>query len=347
MKNNLLMLLAGLSAIQPQAEKKQVNLDWKNYSPNNSAMGFDADTMNFLNYMGFDGNRGGKSALGYDSDFRTFNPFEVANSMDQKQLRSWLQAQVASGAMTTSRLKIVYTAVNVSPAPVDITVFNSTFQEGGVFNADGDLVFTNAGGDTATISCTTKNGPNGRTVTLEQLYKMTETQPFTIGFMRMVVQTQSQFTEDIGIVKDGQFGGYGGNSITPDDYVDPNQYQFLRVDVPMNVDASQQNGFTWTINEDQSSPGIAITLFITKTLNPNKQLGGQAPVRVLNEGMTNTFFTPSVPTGEVLSNIAQNPMIKNIISSGVQQDMGQNLIRTILNNPNISEASINPIKRLG
>lgn len=309
--------------------------DWKynGYNPNKSAYGFkgyDADVMNFLNYMGKGNAQAGMSALGfknYDADFRNFDAISMANTMSPKDLRAWLQGQVASGAMTTSRLRVVYTPGVGSPAPVEIKLFSTIFTTG-VFNGDGDLVFTNAGGDTATVSCMTTNGPTaGNLVTIKQLYDMTNTQPFTIGFMRIKVKTVAQFDYAIGITADGQFGGYGGNSIVPDDYVDPDQYQFLRVDVPMNADASNQKGFTWTIDEDQTGAGVNMTLFITTTINPNKQLAGQSQIRVLNNGVDNTFFTPSAPTGQ-LASIASSDAIKNIMSSGMDPSMGANIIKT-------------------
>ena len=299
-------------------------LDWKNFAnQNRSALGYDADMNNFLNYFG-------RSALGYDADFKNYDGPGGTQGMNQQQLRNWLNSQVASGSMTMSRLRVVYTPGVGVPAPVDIVLFNSTFADY-TFDGAGNLVFTNAGGDTVTVHCMTTNGANGRLVTMQQLYKMTETQPFNIGFIRLKVKTTAQFDYSMGIIKDGQFGGYAGNSITPDDNVDPEQFQFLRVDVPMNTKASLQDGFSWTVDQDQTGSGIGMTLFITSTLNPNKQLEGKDPVRVLNGGVNETIYTPTIPTGQ-LQALAANPQVKEIMSSGMNKAMGQAMIGQLAQN---------------
>lgn len=307
-------------------------LDWKNFSPNNSALGYDADVRNFMNYMG-------RSAMGYDADARNWrnydDPFQIASSMTPEQLRAYLSSQVNSGAMTTFRMRVYYTAGPGpgAPEPVDITFFDSTFQVGGVFDIHGNLVFTNTNGDTATIEGLTTNGPNGRRVTIQQLYNTIETEPAVIGFIRLKVKTTAQFDYSMGIIKDGQYGGYGGNSITPDDYVDPDQFQLLRVDVPMNVKASKRDGFSWTIDEDQTGTGIGMTLFIPKTLDPGKQLDGKDPVRNLNMGVDPAFYTPMAPSTpnpmQNLVNMAKSDAVKQIMSSGIKPEMGQQMIQSI------------------
>lgn len=347
---NLAFLFAGLAALQPETrknpesdlglkvgfdpEKLNYEPEWKYFNANQSAMGFDADTLNFLNYMGNGNAQRGMSALGYDADFKGYN---APNLGSQAEIRKYVNQMVDSKAMTAIRLRIFYTPGPGVPANVSITLFDSVFRDGGVFSGGGDLVFTNAGGDTATITCLTENGPSGRRVTMEQLYEMVSTEPFMIGFIRLKVKTSAQFDFSMGIIKDGQYGGYGGNSITPDDYVDPDQYQLLRVDLPMNIMASKKSGFTWTIDEDQSGTGIGMTLFIPTTYDPTKALAGKDPVRVLNDGVTNEFYTPSVPTNagkpRAVSEIAQMAVsqpIKQIMSSSLDQATGQSMIRNIL-----------------
>lgn len=345
MKNLTLAMLFGGLMIEPPV-KKQIptpnpegmkltyDQDWKYFNENNSAMGYDADTLKFLNYMGNGNIQKGMSALGYDADFKGYNMPSLGS---QEAIRKYVNEAVASKAMTAIRLRVFYTAGVGTPANVKITLFDSTFRSGGVFNSDGDLVFTNAGGDTATITCLTENGADGRTVTMEQLYDMTETEPFMIGFVRLKVKTSAQFDFSMGIIKDGQWGGYGGNSITPDDYVDPDQFQLLRVDIPMNVMASRKSGFTWTIDEDQTGTGIGMTLFIPTTVDPTKALSGQNPVRILNDGVTNEFYMPSLPTNAgkpgqmaAITQAAISAPVKQIMSSSVDQATGQAMIRSIL-----------------
>jgi len=316
--------------------------DWKNFSyqRNKSALGYDADIKNFLGFFG----PSGLSALGfrnYDSDFKNFNnDYGMPPGMTFAQRSAWLNDQVSSGAMTTSRIRLSYTAVAGSPQDVDISLFASVFTvnaNAGVFNPDGDLVFTNAGGDFVTITCQTINGSGNQRVTMRQLYDMTLTQPFVIGFCRLDVKTQAQFGNPMGIILQGQFGGYSGNSIVPADFIDPYQYQLLRVDVPMNINASNQEGFSWTVDQDQTGTGIGMTLFIPQTLNPNKQLRGKNPVRMLNDGVIPNFQMPSGPAqnpqqemAQAIQMVAADPQVKQIISSGVGTGMAQDLVRTEL-----------------
>ncbi len=315
------------------------SMNWKNFSPNNSAMGYDADIRNFINFFGYDG----LSALGYDADAMNFggqsamgangNPSWMAgapDAMDQKQLAAWLNKNVASGAMTTYKLKIFWTAgVGMSPGPVDIILFDMTFNPG-TFDGSGNLVFTNTNGDTATVVGLTERSP-GVFTTMKQLFSMTETEPFKIGFVRLRPKSVSQLDNAFSIVKESQYGASGTNSMAPDDYVDPYQFQLLRVDVPMNCDASKKNGFAWRINEDQTGNGISMTLFVPLTIDNTKPLSGQDPVRQLNGGMNPQFYMPSHPSGQFqsLAAIASNPNVKTLLSSGIDKNMAAQLIRTM------------------
>ncbi len=296
-------------------------LDWKNYNPNTSALGYNADVQNFLNYMG----PAGLSALGFNADALNYNP-----PNDPEQLRQWLNSQVQSGAMTTYKLRVFYTPGDGTPAPVDVTFFAMAFNDG-VFDSAGNLVFTNTGGDTATIQGLTTHG-QGRKVSIQTLFDLTKTEPFTLGFIRMRPKTQAQLDLAMDILSDSQYGSSGSNSIAPDDYVNPDQYQLLRVDVPMNTNCSQKQGFTWTIDEDQTGTGISMTLFIPKTIDPTKQLSGGPAVRNLNQGVNPPFYTPTAATGQINA-IASNEAIKSIIASNVAPSMGQNMIATILKTP--------------
>jgi hypothetical protein len=314
-------------------------MDWKNFSPNASALGYDADMMNFVNYMGPLAKH-----YGYDADIRNFggqtalgangSPSWMAGApaaMDQKALAAWLNQNVASGAMTTYKLKIYWTAgMGGSPGPVPIVLFDTTFNPG-TFDAEGNLVFTNANGDTATVVGLTERSP-GVYTTMKQLFSLTETEPFTIGFVRLRPKSVSQLDNAFSIVKESQFGASGTNSMAPDDYVDPYQFQLLRVDVPMNCHASKKHGFAWTINEDQTGNGISMTLFVPMTIDPTKQLSGLDPVRQLNSGVNPQFYMPSAPSGSGqaaannLAAIASHPMVKTLIASQAPHAMIQSAI---------------------
>jgi hypothetical protein len=237
--------------------------------------------------------------------------------------------------MTTIKMKVFWTAgIGVEPGPVNVLFFDTTFFEG-TFDGSGNLVFTNANGDTATVVCLTEKSP-GVFITMKQLYSLTETEPFTIGFIRLRPKSVSQLDNAFSIVKDSQYGANATNSIAPDDYVDPYQYQLLRVDVPMNSHASKKHGFSWTINEDQTGNGVSMTLFIPKTIDPTKALSGQDPTRNLNSGVMPTFYMPSAPSGSAqaanslaLGAIASHPAVQSMIKSNVNPAMIASLIKTL------------------
>lgn len=310
--------------------------NWKNMGGNN----FDADIMNFMNYLG----REGMSALGFDADISNYGGnsafgFAMPSQdilQNKSALAGWLDAQVMAGTMTTYKMRSFYTPGGGAHGPVDVTYFAQAFNTG-TFSS-GDLVFTNATGDTATIRGVTRNLISG-TVTMENFMFLTQTEPFTLGFIRMRAKSADQLENAMDIIDGTQYGGAKGNSITPDDYIDPDQYQFLRVDVPMNVPISNKNGFKWTIDEDQTGKGVSFTLFIPTTYDPQKALKGENPTRVLNAGVVPPFFTPSNAsgTGRPMGNVspkliqmASNPLVKAVIGNkNIPNTTGIGIIRNI------------------
>lgn len=309
--------------------------NWRNFGGNN----FDADLNQFCNWAG----REGLTAFGFDADISNYGGDSALGYLppqnimqDKKALGAWLDSQVSSGAMTTYKMRTFYTAGVGVPASVDVTYFAEAFNTG-TFSS-GDLVFTNAGGDTATIRGVTKNLISG-TVTMENFMFLTQTEPFTLGFIRMRAKSATQLENAMDIIDGTQFGGAKGNSITPDDYINPDQYQFLRVDVPFNIGISKKKGFKWTIDEDQTGTGVSFTLFIPTTLDPEKALKGESQVRVLNGGNIPPFSNPNMPANlgrpaqpsPKLIAMASNPLVKSIISNAnIPKTQAISMIRNMM-----------------
>lgn len=322
---------------------KRDSMGWNNYGGQHN---FDADLMNFMNYMGMDG----LSALGFrgfDADIRGYFGYSGNNSAfgfnmptqdimeDKKKLTNWIDAQVAAQTMTTYKFRIFYTpGGGGSHDSVDITLFIQAYNNGSFVN--GDLVFTNSLGDTATIRGLTKNLLS--TVTMQSFMLQLQTQPAILGFMRILAKSGGQLAQPFSVLHATQYGGSTGNNITPNDYIDPDQYQFLRVDVPFNIPISLQHGLQWTIDQDQTGTGVDVTMFMPVTHNPIKSLHGQNPTRTLNDGVVPPFFTPTnasntgrpLPQNQQLIALAQNPVVKNIIANKtIPQQQGVNLIRAL------------------
>ncbi len=266
--------------------------DKKNF--NADAMNFNADAMNY----------NGMSSFGMDNN--TLYTNSIAGSQ-------WVKQEIASASLTTFKIRIVYTPVAGSPEPVQVTLFRSSFDTAGTFNGAGNLVYTNAGGDTATVI--------GLTVPMKTLLGLTETEPFRLSFIRMKPRSITQLDNPIEVTENTQWNSSKTNEINPDIYEDPYQQQALVVDVPFNIIINQKVGFTWSIDPDQTSPGLGMALFIAQTLEPTKALQNQPIVRNLGNGQNANFFVPSAPAyalqnaiaTKTIQNIGSNPVLSNLI----------------------------------
>lgn len=247
----------------------------------------------------------------YDADQRNFDA-DIQNYMRDGVLNfngvgapNWTKDKQASANLTTYKVRIFYTPVAAVPAPVQVTFFASAFNPG-VFAANGDLVFTNAGGDTATIQGLTGTG------SFRSIMTILANEPFGIAFLRMLPQTSAQLFNPLIPFENTQWGGGSFNEITPDDYVNPDQQQLLRVDVPLNFVANQKRGLRWTINttETIAGGGIGATFFVGETLNPTDALHNKPIVR--NLGTTQPFFT-DVPAGQIRNLIMQKMEAKPVM----------------------------------
>ncbi len=268
------------------------SMQYRNFSPNRTAFGYDADSFNFdnaamqqlLSYMG-------KSALGYDSDALNYGGSAFP--------ANWTKQQEASGNLTTYKLRVIYTPGPNPPKPVRVTFFRSAFNTGTFDPITGDLVFTNANGDTASIV--------GMTTSTKTLYNLTETEPFVLSFIRMTPKSQSQLDNPVKILRNTQWDSGQFNNINPDIYISPDQYQLLKADVPFNLDIDKKQGFEWDIDVDQTGTGVGLVLFIGKTLESTKALQNKPIVRELGP-QVNTFYQPGLPAGQIRNAIAMQEL---------------------------------------
>ncbi|MES3019373.1 MAG: hypothetical protein V4721_16420, partial [Bacteroidota bacterium] len=119
-----------------------------------------------------------RGILNYNPDAGNYGGDEGILRIGGQQAANWAQDKQASTNLATYRVKIFYTPVAVAPLPVDIRLFASAYPIGGVFSG-GNQVFTNAGGDTATIV------GRGRTTNWESMFNISGHENMCIEFLRI------------------------------------------------------------------------------------------------------------------------------------------------------------------
>lgn len=293
------------------------SMNYYNFSANNNAYGMDNDVNNLLAAINYSGDT---NALGYDadahnydSDAHNFNPRAIAQNGSPFKSK-WTEERIAAANLTTFKCRVIW-SVGTGGAlanPVEVTFFRSAFNNG-VFNAGGDLVFTNNVGNTATI--------RGLTVPMRTLMNITETEPFTIAFARLTPKTVTQFDNPMNILRNTQWNSGEFNTIEPDIYVDPYQFQTLRTDVPFNIPVDKKRGFTWTIDPDQTITGCGIVFFVSNVYEPTKAIQDKPVVRNLGNGQQQ-FFQPQQASG--LRHMIQNGQLANIAHLPHVRDAVQN-----------------------
>lgn len=210
------------------------------------------------------------SALNYDPNLSFDEDYEesVLNMMGRYTKRGGLMPK----GQITYDLQINY--VNVATnLPVRVTLFQLNFNEGTFVGSD--LVFSNAGGDTATVV--------GITSSFRALMERSRTQQFRINYVRMNPVAAGQFGAAWRFDFQSVWGGGKFNNLTPKTFITPLQFQLLRVDVPINYDIDEERGFSFDVQttEIAANGGLQMTLFIDRINNPTMALKGKQPVQNL------------------------------------------------------------------
>ncbi len=280
------------------------SMQFFNYSNNDSAFGYNA-AKQFFSYHG-------NTAFGYDADALNYDADALNFNNGASDGSKWTQEKIASANLTTFKCRVVWAlaAGGATSNPVDVVFFRSAFNTG-TFDGSGNLVFTNAAGNTATI--------RGLTVSMQTLMNITETEPFTIAFARISPKSVTQLDNPMTILKNTQWKSGAFNDIEPDTYIDTYQTQTLRVDVPFNIQVDKKRGFSWTIDPDQTVNGCGITFFVSSTFEPTKALQDKPAVRNLGNG-ANTFYTPNMPAAQLrqdimIKEIGAHPMVQSAIAA--------------------------------
>jgi hypothetical protein len=166
--------------------------------------------------------------------------------------------------LTQPLLSVVPAGISVdSSSPVGAKILNGYLRNtdiatGGLsetcgFEENGDMVFTDPAGDKTTISCTT--------VPYRALLEATMNGSFRIDTIRATFSSSNQIAQSI-IHRDRTIlGGTRENNINPNDYFRPDQFQSLRVDIPVGLSIDRQKGLFLPILANNS---INMTVFVSQ-----------------------------------------------------------------------------------
>jgi hypothetical protein len=135
----------------------------------------------------------------------------------------------------------------------NVDIANGGLSETCSFNENGDMVFTNPAADKTTIACTT--------VPYRALLEATMNGSFRIDTIRATFSSSNQIAQSI-IHRDRTIlGGTRENNINPNDYFRPDQFQSLRVDIPVGLSIDRQKGLFFPVLAGET---INMTVFVSQ-----------------------------------------------------------------------------------
>lgn len=149
-----------------------------------------------------------------------------------------------------------------SPGPGDFIlkgyIRNTQISSGGLmetcdFTANGDMRLTNPAGDPTIISCTT--------VPYRALLEATMNGSFRIDTIRATYSSSNQIAQPIVHRDRTILGGTRENNINPNDYFRPDQFQSLRVDIPVGLSIDRQKGLFFPVLGGET---INMTVFVSQ-----------------------------------------------------------------------------------
>lgn len=122
---------------------------------------------------------------------------------------------------------------------------------GAYWDPAGNLVYTDAAGDTCTISC--------KQIPYRSLVKYSERGSFKINKMRIKFSSSAQINNDIAWREKTFLGSTRSNSISVASYFRPDQFQSLLVDIPLGVRIDAEKGL---FSQIITGENMLISMFI-------------------------------------------------------------------------------------
>lgn len=231
------------------------------------------------NYHNYDSAFGADDSHNYDS----------ALDYDGESILNMVGDGQAKGLSNYS-CNVVYVDNSSSGANVEVEFFGTDFNNGVITGSS--LVFTNNFGDTGTIT--------GNTANFVAFQNQIRYAPLRVAYFRMNPQTSAQFNTVLTFRKDSVLGGFKGNTLTPNDFLTPEQFQLLRVDVPVNAPFNGERRMIMQLLATETTPGTNMIFWISQLEQNIRRLQGKNSVIQMNApGIQNTG--PSIPTAQALT----------------------------------------------
>ncbi len=196
--------------------------------------------------------------------------------------------------LNTYGLNITYIPNVLPGSPVTVTLFSTDTNPGVVVG--NTLVFTNGAGDQAIVT--------GRTASFIQFQNRLRYAPFNIKFGRLNPIDAAQFNQELRYEQNTVWGSGKFNTILPEEHLTPDQFQTLRVDIPMNFSVDSQRGITFEVGNTEVAPGLNWTFWVNALVNESNKLSGKSSAISMN-GVGLQQRNPSADANTVLAKFIQ------------------------------------------
>lgn len=259
----------------------------------------EAEVSNSRNYKSFD------SSMGYDQDFVDDGMLNFDSSMqfDPEDSVLGFKGKRKELGLSTYAINILYVDNFASGTPVSVELFGTDFNTGTIVGQT--LVFTNPAGEQAIVS--------GRRVSFVALQNRLRYSPFRIRYARIKPQDADQFDNPWVYRTDSVWGGLQENDQTPEEYLTPEQFQLLRVDMPMGYSVDSEHRIIFDVNATEIGNGMNVTFWIDKVEDPISKLKGKPALKQMGgSGMQNSM--PSLSTAKALDSLikAQKRQVETV-----------------------------------
>lgn len=251
------------------------------------------DVLNNKNYRSFD------SSLNMDES--------ALNYTANKSLLDYDDSSEKVIGLSTYNVALVYTPGIGVPAPVTVELFGTNFNNGTIVG--NTLVFTNAGGDTVTVT--------GITSPITAFQDRLRSAPFKVKYVRQTVVNAAQFREQMILRSDSVYGSGKFNTLDPEEFITPEQFQLLRVDVPLNTSFDSERRFIMNVGPTEVAPGTKLTFWVNGLEAPIRKLNGRPSV-IDMDGTGIQSGAPTINTNQAIGDTLKiqantNKMIQNLV----------------------------------
>lgn len=222
----------------------------------------------------------------FDSSALNFNQPSVLDYDEDK-------GQKVVGLSTYS-LSVRYVPGAGPNLPVQFELFGTNWNTGTVVGQT--LVFQNAGGDQAIVT--------GITAPITVFQEELRSAIFRAKWVRQVVVNAAQFGYQYRLQQDKIYGSGKYNTLNPEEFITPEQYQLLRVDVQLNTAFDTNRRFISTCGPTEIGVGTKYVFWIDGVTAPIEELNGKSPViNMGGDGIQQN--APTIPSAQAINELVK------------------------------------------